>query len=521
MAAASVASTTGCNAGGARAPRPATPFAFAEATIADLAGAMTKGTLTSRELTEAYLARIASIDRAGPTLRAVLELDPDALAAADALDAERRSKGARGPLHGIPLLIKDNIDTIGRLHTTAGSLALMDAPPAVDATVVARLRAAGAVILGKSNLSEWANCRDSHSTSGWSARGGLTKNPYCLDRNTSGSSSGSAAAVSADLVAAAIGTETWGSIMSPSSICGIVGLKPTVGLVSRAGIIPISHTTDTAGPMTRTVADAAAVLSAIAGVDPRDPATVGARVERDYTKALVEGGAKGARIGVVRNLAWLTPDEERVYQRAIDVLRGLGAVIVDPAPLAPFKAFDEGETMLLTEMKVGMARYLSTRPGQPLRTLDDLVRFNEAHAADEMSWFGQDLFEKALKTEGLESAAYQDALAKCRKNAREEGIDAALAAQKLDALVGPTGGPAWTSDFVCADHFGGGLAWAAIAGYPSLTVPCGDTHGLPLGLTFFAGAWSEPTLLRLAYAYERATRHRSAPRYLASIPSRA
>jgi amidase len=480
-----------------------------EATIAELAARMTRGELTSRELTAAYVARIEALDRAGPSLRAVLELDADAPAVAAQLDAERHARGPRGPLHGLPVLVKDNIDTAGRTQTTAGSLALLGSPPRTDAGVVARLRAAGAVILGKTNLSEWANIRSTHSTSGWSARGGLTRNPYALDRNTSGSSSGSAAAVAANLCVFAIGTETDGSIVSPSSICGIVGLKPTVGLVSGAGIIPISHTQDTAGPMTRTVADAAIVLDAIAEGS-------GAR---GYSRAVESAvGLTGVRIGAVRELDGMPPSADTCFEAALEALRRLGAIVVD-VTMPHVKELEQPELeVLLHELKADMAAYLAKRPGAAHKTLEDLVRFNAAHAAEELRWFGQELFEKAVQKGPLDSPAYTTALATCRRLSREEGIDAVLAAQRLEVLVAPTGGPAWVSDLVNGDAASGTSSpIAAVAGYPSLTVPSGAIDGLPLGVSFIGAAHGEATLLRIASAYERATRHRAKPTYPASI----
>jgi amidase len=490
-----------------------------EATVADLAQRMARGELGAADLVDRYAARIAALDRGGPALRSVIELNPDARAIAVELDEERRARGPRGPLHGIPVLLKDNIDTGDRMQTTAGSLALAGAPAPADAHVAARLREAGAVILGKTNLSEWANIRSARSTSGWSARGGLTRNPYALDRNTSGSSSGSAAAVAANLCAIAVGTETDGSIVSPASICGLVGLKPTVGLVSRAGIVPIAHSQDTAGPMTRTVADAAALLGALAGKGPRDPATAGqpARAASDYLKALDRGGARGRRVGVVRSFASIGKPVLAILDEAVEALRRLGAVVVDPVDLGPVAKLDDPElVVLLHELKADMAGYLATRgPKAPARTLDDLVRFNVAHAGEELRWFGQELFEQAVQKGPLDSPAYREALAACRRMARDEGIDAALKAHRLDVLVAATGGPAWLADLVNGDSFTGSSSTpAAVAGYPSITVPAGALHGLPIGISFFAGAYSEPTLLGVAYAYEQATMHRKKPRFL-------
>jgi amidase len=512
--------------GSAPPPVPAGAAAVAphadleEATIAELSARMAKGELAAVDLVDRYVARIEAIDRAGPLLRSVIELNPEARAIAAGLDEERKVRGPRGPLHGIPVLLKDNIDTGDRMLTTAGSLALAAAPAPADSHVAARLREAGAVILGKTNLSEWANMRSSKSTSGWSARGGLTRNPYVLDRNTSGSSSGSAAAAAASLCAVAVGTETDGSIVSPASICGLVGLKPTVGLVSRTGIVPIAHSQDTAGPMARTVADAAALLSALTGVDPRDAATTGQPARIDYLEALDSGAARGKRLGVVRAWHGIAKPVMAIFDAAVAELRKLGAVIVDPVELGPMGKLDDPEMeVLLTELAADLAAYLATRgTGIRARTLADVVRFNAEHAAGELSWFGQELFEQAVAKGGLDSPAYREALATCRRIARDEGIDAALRAQKLDALVAPTGGPAWMTDLVNGDSFTGSSSTpAAVAGYPSITVPAGALQGLPIGISFFAGAYSEPTLIGLAYAYEQATRHRQRPRFLATL----
>jgi amidase len=451
-----------------------------------------------------YVERIDAIDRSGPTLGSVLELNPDAAAIATQLDAERRARGPRGPLHGIPVLLKDNIDTGDRMQTTAGSLALLGTPARRDSVVAARLRDAGAILLGKSNLSEWANIRSSHSTSGWSARGGLTRNPYCLDRNTSGSSSGSAAAVAASLGPVAVGTETDGSIVSPSSICGIVGLKPTVGLVSGAGIVPISHTQDTAGPMARTVTDAALLLGALG--------------QRDFTKSLDRGGLRGARLGVLHGGYHVLAEVQAVFDAAVEDLRRLGAIL-EPIELPHGAELDDPELeVLLFELKADMAGYLATRDAAGLRSLEDLVRFNAAHADQELRWFGQDLFEKAVQKGPLDSPAYTAALARCRRLARDEGIDAVMSAHALEAIAAPTGGAAWVSDLVNGDNFTGSTSTlAAVAGYPSITVPCGALQELPLGLSFFGGAGAEATLLRLAFAYEQATAHRRPPAYISSV----
>lgn len=510
-------------AGPALGARAQPPFAFGEATVAGLQAEMTAGRLTAQALVAAYLARIQAIDRGGPAINAVIELNPDARASAAALDAERKAGRTRGPLHGIPVLLKDNIATADRMSTSAGSLALAGVPPPRDADLVARLREAGAVILGKTNLSEWANIRSSRSTSGWSARGGLTKNPYALNRNTSGSSSGSASAIAANLAAVAIGTETDGSIVSPASIGGLVGLKPTVGLVSRAGIVPISHTQDTAGPMTRSVADAAAVLTAIAGVDARDVAT---RAEGrpaspiDYTRFLDAGRLKGARLGIVRNQFGGNDRVHAVIEQALAVLKAQGAVLIDPVELENVDKYGDAEfEVLLYELKADLNAYLAEyAAGAPVKTLADVIAFNLKHADREMPHFAQELFDKAQAKGGLDDKAYLDALATCRRYARAEGIDAVLAKHRLDALVAPTGGPAWLTDFVNGDHYGGSFSTpAAVAGYPHLTAPAGFVSGLPVGLSFVGPAWSEPLLIGLGHAYEQASRMRRPPSFGRSV----
>lgn len=509
----------------ARPERPERPEAWPEVwpeawieerSIAELGAMMASGERTARALAEAYLARIAAIDRAGPGLRAVIETNPDALAIADALDAERKAGKIRGPLHGIPVLVKDNLDTGDRMMTSAGSLALVDAPAARDATVVAKLREAGAVLLGKTNLSEWANIRSTRSVSGWSARGGQTLNPYALDRSPCGSSSGSGAAVAANLCAVAIGTETDGSILCPSAVCNLVGVKPTIGLVSRAGIVPIAHSQDTAGPMARSVADAAIVLAAIAGADPRDPSTAKA-TSTDYLAALT-GDVRGLRVGVARPLFGYHPELDAHVEAAIQVLAGLGVEVVDPVNLASSPALNDAElTVLLTELEADLAAYLAERGDTAkVKTLADVIAFNRAHAADEMPFFAQELFEMAEKTEGLESRAYRDALATCRRLARTEGIDAVVKKHRLDAIAAPTVNPAWVIDPVLGDHFvGGSTTHAAVAGYPALTVPVGFARGVPLGMSLFGPASSEVTLLRLAAALEKAGPQRRRPAFRA------
>jgi amidase len=493
-----------------------------EATIADLQAAMQGGAVTSRGLVNAYLARIRTIDKAGPRINAVIELNPDALAIAVELDRERSARGPRGPLHGIPVLLKDNIATADRMQTTAGSLALLGAIAPRDAFLVTRLRAAGAVILGKTNLSEWANIRSTRSTSGWSARGGLTRNPYALDRNTSGSSSGSAAAIAANLAAVAVGTETDGSIISPAAINGLVGIKPTVGLVSRSGIIPIAHSQDTAGPMTRTVADAAALLTVLAGSDPRDAATAAAAENTgDYTRFLDSGGLNGARIGVVRaNFGGRNDLAAALVEEALQVLKAQGATLVDPVEVAGGAGFEAAEIeVLLYELKADLAAYLAEyAPGSRIRTLKDVIEFNEQHRDRELRHFGQELFLRAQATEGLDSKQYLDALASARRMARTEGLDRALREHRLDALVAPSNSPAWLTDFIRGDNEGEGFTSpAAVAGYPHITVPAGLVHGLPVGISFVGGAWSEPTLIRLAYAYEQASRRRQPPTFVRTV----
>ena len=509
--------------GAPAASLPPAPFELEEVTVVQLQAGMTSGRWTSRRIVEQYLERIAALDRAGPSLHAIIETNPDAVSLAEALDRERAAGRTRGPLHGVPVLLKDNIDTADRMTTTAGSLALEGSVPPRDSHVAERLRAAGAVLLAKANLSEWANIRSSHSSSGWSARGGQCRNPYVLDRNPCGSSSGSAAGVSANLGAVAVGTETDGSIVCPAGANGVVGIKPTVGLVSRAGIVPISHTQDTAGPLCRTVADAAALLTAMAGTDVRDRATAAAagHVAPDYTRFLDPAGLRGARIGVAREKFFGYSDvTDRLAAAALDAMRGAGAVIVDPADIPHAGTYDDAELeVLLYELKADLNAYLAALgPSAPVRTLADVIAFNERERAREMPYFGQELFVRAQAKGPLTSPGYRKALGDCRRLSRTLGIDAVMTRHRLDALVAPTGNPAWPTDPVNGDHFTGSSSTpAAVAGYPSVSVPMGDAWGLPVNLSFISRAWSEPVLIRLAYAFEQITMHRKAPRFLPTL----
>ena len=499
-------------------------FELNEVTIADLQAGMISRKFTARSLTEQYLARIEQIDRRGPAVNSVIELNPDAVAIAEALDKERKGKGTRGPMHGIPMLIKDNIDTADRMQTTAGSLALMGAHPSRDSFVAQKLREAGAVILGKTNLSEWANIRSSHSVSGWSGRGGLTKNPYALNRNPCGSSSGSGAAVAANLCALAVGTETDGSVVCPSSANGIVGIKPTLGMISRAGIIPIAHSQDTAGPMARTVRDAALLLNALTGADPRDNSTAegAGKVEGDYTRFLDPNGLRGARIGIARKYFGFSDSVDDLMSSVIDEMKRQGAVFVDPADLESHGKFDDTEfTVLLYELKADLNAYLASRPDAPVHSLKDIIAFNERNKSEEMPYFAQDIFLKAEAKGPLSSKEYLDALEANHRLSRAEGIDGVMDKFHLDAIMAPTGSPAWLTDLVNGDHSGGGSSnAAAVAGYPDITVPAGFIAGLPVGVSFFGRAWSEPTLLKIAYGFEQATKARKAPRFLPTVTSK-
>jgi len=506
---------------GAPAAEPAAaPFEFDEANVAALEQRMADGSLSAHELTARYLDRIAALDAAGPALHAVIEVNPDALSDADALDTERRAGHVRGALHGIPVLLKDNIETAGRLHTSAGSLALADVIAARDATLVAKLRAAGAIVLGKTNLSEWANFRSTNASSGWSGRGGQTRNPYALDRNPCGSSSGTGAAIAANFAVIGVGTETDGSIVCPSSVNGLVGIKPTLGLVSRAGIVPLAHSQDTAGPMTRSVADAALLLGVMAGSDVRDPATAPANAHTaDYLRALDAHGLRGARLGIVRKMAGFHPDVEALFARNVEALKAAGAIVIDDVDLADAGKYDDDEfTVLQYEFKHDIDAYLAALPAgaNAPRSLADLIAFDERERAREMPWFGQDMFQKSQARGPLTDAAYRRARNTSHAMAAH-GIDRALAKHHLDALIAPSAGPAWITDWIDGDHAAGNTAQpAAVAGYPHITVPASDVHGLPVGLSFFAGAWSESRLITLAYAFEQATHARKAPRFLPS-----
>ncbi len=493
-------------------------FELDELTIADLQQKLTSGEETAASLARKYLARIEALDRQGPSLHALLETNPEALAIAGTLDAERKAGKVRGPLHGIPVLVKDNVDTGDKMMTTAGSLALAGTPAPKDAFIVARLREAGAVILGKTNLSEWANFRSTHSSSGWSGRAGQCRNPYALDRNPSGSSSGTGSAISANLAAAGVGSETDGSIVSPSNNCGLVGVKPTVGLLSRAGIIPISHTQDTAGPMTRSVRDAAIMLGAMVGLDVSDPATATSsnRARKDYTQYLDANGLKGARIGIARKrLFGYHSGADAIAAEAIDTMKSLGAVIVDPADVTTIRALGDPEfEVLLYEFKAGLNKYLAARGGA-VKSLRDAIAFNVTNKDRELPYFGQEIFEMAQKKGPLTDPKYVKALESCRLNSRTRGIDLVMTHFKLDALFCPTGAPAWLTDLVDGDHdTGGSSTIAAVAGYPHITVPAGFVFGLPVGVSFIGRAWSEPKLFALAYAFEQATKKRRAPKFL-------
>jgi len=511
--------TSPANISSAIAPPPA--FELEELSVNELQAGMVSGKYTANSLAKKYLDRIDDIDKHGPGINSVIELNPDALSIASDLDRERKAKGARGPLHGIPVLIKDNIDTHDRMTTTAGSLALGGSSPLQDSSVAKKLREAGAVILGKTNLSEWANLRSSHSTSGWSGRGGQTKNPYVLDRNPCGSSSGTGAAVAANLSAIGIGTETDGSVVCPSNANSLVGIKPTVGLISRAGIIPIAHSQDTAGPMCRTVTDAAILLGALTGIDSRDDATKASASKSfaDYTKFLDANSLKGARIGIHRKGFGFNDAVDKLMNDCIDIIKKRGVIIVDPADIPTQGKFDDSELeVLLYEFKADLNSYLaSLGPRAPVKSLKEIIDFNEQYRDREMPYFGQDLFIKAQAKGPLTDKAYRDALAKNHRMSRKEGIDFVMDKNKLDALIAPTGGPGWTTDWINGDHFTGGYSTAsAVAGYPHITVPAGYVFGMPVGISFFGRAWSEATLIKFAFAFEQATKARRAPQFLPS-----
>jgi amidase len=500
-------------------PPAAKDFELEELTISELQAGMQSGKYTAHQLVKKYLDRIDDIDKDGPKLNSVIEVNPDAMAIAEALDRERKEKGARGPLHGIPILIKDNIDTADRMMTTAGSLALVGSHRAQDSFVARKLREAGAVILGKTNLSEWANFRSSHSSSGWSGRGGQTKNAYIQDRNPCGSSSGSGSAAAANLCAAAVGSETDGSVVCPSSANSLVGIKPTVGLIARSGIIPISHSQDTAGPMARTVSDAAILLGALTGIDANDAMTKpsAGKSFTDYTQFLNKDGLRGARFGVARKYFGFNDLVDKLMNDRIAEMKKMGAVIVDPADIPTSGQFDNSELeVLLYEFKADLNSYLGRLgPNSQVHSLKDVIDFNEKNRDRELTYFGQDLLIKSQAKGPLTEKKYLQALQKNHLLSRTQGIDFVMRKHRLDAMIAPTGGPAWPTDWINGDHFTGGYSSAsAVAGYPHITVPAGYVFGLPVGISFFGGAWSEPKLIKYACAFEQATKARQVPRFL-------
>ncbi|MFQ5702703.1 MAG: amidase [Gemmatimonadales bacterium] len=521
------ASVTACQSGRRTGEKPAAAnvpaFELDEITIAELSEGMESGRFTARSLCEMYLDRIEQLDHAGPSLHAMLDLNPDALDIAAQLGRERADAGVRGPLHGIPVIVKDNIGTADRMTTTAGSYALEGSIPSRDAFVARRLREAGAIILGKANLSEWANFRSTNSSSGWSGRGRQCRNPYALDRSPCGSSSGTAAAIAANYAAVGIGTETDGSVVCPSAANGLVGIKPTVGLVSRSGIVPIAHSQDTAGPMARTVRDAAILLGTMVGIDPEDRATKthAGRGVSDYTKFLDADGLRGARIGVARKRYFgYSTYADDVVEEAVRRMSLLGADIIDPADIDTAGDWSDAEfDVLLYEFKADLNAYLeSLGPSAPVKSLAEIIAFNERNRDREMPFFGQEIMTMAQEKGPLTDPAYATALEKSRRLTRSEGIDAVMARHNLDALIAPTGSPAWTIDLINGDHFlGSSSSPAAVSGYPNITVPAGEAFGLPIGISFFGREFSEPKLLRLAYAFEQATGARAAPGFKASV----
>lgn len=491
-----------------------------EFTIDELRSSMESGRDTARSITQRFLASIEALDKRGPTINAVIEINPEALAIAEELDREYKQRGPRGPLHGIPVMIKDNIDTFDRMATTAGSLALTGSSAQKDAFLVRRLRESGAVIIGKTNLSEWANFRASHSVSGWSARGGQTRNPYVLDRNPCGSSSGSAVAVAANLCMVAVGTETDGSIVCPSAMNGIVGIKPTLGLISRSGVVPIAHSQDTPGPMARTVRDATILLNVLTGQDSNDSATQGSpKADTDFTSFLNPNGLRGARLGIARRFFGSNDAVDRVINQSIEVMKQFGAEIIDPVDYPSHEGLNDSELeVLLYEFKADLNLYLINRGLTSIRSLADIIAFNERMRSEEMPFFGQDLMVKADQKGPLSEKAYLEALEKNHDLSRDQGIDAVTRRHGLDAIVAPTASPAWLTDWVTGDHESGSCSSpAAIAGYPHITVPAGFVHRLPIGISFFGTAWSEPTLLKIAYSYEQATKKRQPLTFLPTV----